>query len=64
MITKKGINVPAKSKLQFKFMKTVENNPEFAKKVGMSQEAAKEYTKGNVGKKRFAKLRKKVSKEK
>jgi hypothetical protein len=52
--------MPAKSKKQFKFMKAVENNPEFAKKVGVDPEVAKEFTKGNKGKKRFAKLRDKL----
>ena len=51
----------AKSKAQFRFMKAVENNPEFAKKVGIEPEVAKEYTEENVGKKRFAKLKEKVS---
>jgi hypothetical protein len=58
---KKGNNMPAKSKKQFKFMKAAENNPEFAEKVGIEPEVAKEFTKGNVGKKRFAKLKEKVS---
>jgi hypothetical protein len=52
--------MPAKSKAQFKLMKAAENNPEFAKKVGISQEVAKEYTKGNKGKKRFGKLKEKL----
>jgi hypothetical protein len=52
--------MPAKSKAQFRLMKAAENNPEFAEKVGISQEAAKEYTKGNKGKKRFAKLKEKL----
>jgi hypothetical protein len=53
--------MPAKSKQQFKFMKAAENNPEFAKKVGIEPEVAAEFTKGNKGKKRFAKLKEKVS---
>jgi len=56
--------VPAKSKSQFRFMKAAENNPEFAEKVGMEPEVAAEYTKGNKGKKRFARLKEKVSKGK
>ncbi len=44
-------------------MKAVENNPKLAKKVGMSQEQAAEYTKSNVGKKRFSKLKEKVGKK-
>lgn len=55
--------MPAKSKKQFKFMKAAENNPEFAKKVGIEPEVAKEFTKGNVGKKRFSKLKDMVSKK-
>jgi hypothetical protein len=58
---KKENSMPAKSKQQFKFMKAVENNPEFAKKVGIDPEVAAEFTKGNKGKKRFAKLKEKVS---
>ena len=54
--------MPAKSKAQFRLMKAIENNPELAKKIGMSQEQAKEYTKANVGKKRFSKLKEKLSK--
>jgi len=50
----------AKSKAQFRFMKAAENNPEFAKKVGIEPDVAAEFTKGNVGKKRFAKLKEKV----
>jgi len=53
--------MPASSKKQFRFMKAAENNPEFAKKVGIEPEVAAEFTKGNVGKKRFAKLKEKVS---
>lgn len=50
--------MPAKSKQQFKFMKGVESGA--IKAPGLSKEEAKEYTKGNVGKKRFAKLKQKV----
>ena len=53
--------MPASSKKQFRFMKAAENNPQFAEKVGIEPEVAKEFTKGNVGKKRFAKLKEKVS---
>ena len=53
--------MPAKSKKQFRFMKAAEHNPEFAEKVGIEPEVAKEYTKENTGKKSFAKLREKVS---
>jgi hypothetical protein len=53
--------MPAKSKKQFRFMKAAEHNPDFAEKVGIDPEVAKEYTQENVGKKRFAKLKEKVS---
>jgi hypothetical protein len=52
--------MPAVSKKQFRFMKAAENNPEFAKKVGIEPDVAAEFTKGNVGKKRFAKLKEKI----
>lgn len=53
--------MPARSKKQFRFMKAAENNPEFAKKVGIEPEVAKEFTKGNIGKKKFSKLKEMVS---
>lgn len=52
--------MPAKSKAQFRLMKAAETNPEFAKKVGISQEVAKKYTKSNKGNKKYAKLREKL----
>ena len=52
--------MPAKSKAQFRLMKAAENNPEFAKKVGIEPSVAKEFTKANKGKKRFAKLKEKL----
>ena len=52
--------MPAKSKAQFRLMKAVENNPEFAKKVGIDPEVAKEFTKANKGKKKYSKLREKL----
>lgn len=55
--------MPAKSRSQFRLMKAIENNPKLAKKIGMSQEQAAEYTKGNVGKKRFSKLKEKLGKK-
>jgi hypothetical protein len=55
--------MPAKSKAQYRLMKAIENDPEVAKRIGMSQEKAKEYTKSNVGKKRFAKLKEKLGKK-
>jgi hypothetical protein len=48
--------MPAKSKAQFRLMKAIEHNPAVAKKVGMSQSVAKEYTSSNTGKKAYAKL--------
>lgn len=50
--------MPAKSKQQFKFMKAVESGSIEA--PGLSKKEAREFTKGNVGKKRFAKLKEKV----
>lgn len=52
--------MPARSKQQFKLMKAIEHNPKLAKKFGMSQEQAAEFTKSNVGKKRFSKLKEKL----
>jgi len=49
--------MPAKSKAQFRFMKAAENNPEFAKKAGIDPEVAKEFTKGNKGKKSYKNLK-------
>lgn len=48
--------MPAKSQSQFRLMKAAENNPKFAKKVGIKPSVAKEYTEGNVGKKAYSKL--------
>jgi hypothetical protein len=48
--------MPAKSKAQFRLMKAVENNPKFAKKIGMSSTKAAEYTSSNEGKKAYKKL--------
>jgi hypothetical protein len=48
----------AKSKAQFRFMKAVESGS--LKVPGLSSEEAKEYTKSNVGKKRFKKLKEKL----
>ena len=50
----------ARSKAQFRFMKMMEHNPELAKKKGITPKQAKEFTKSNVGKKRFSKLREKL----
>lgn len=54
--------MPAKSKAQYRFMKAVASGK--AKAPGLSKEEAEEYTKGNVGKKRFKKLKEYVSKKK
>lgn len=48
--------MPAKSQAQFRLMKAAENNPKFAKKVGIKPSVAKEYTASNVGKKSYADL--------
>jgi hypothetical protein len=48
--------MPAKTKSQFRLMKAVENNPAFAKKVGIKPSVAAEYTQSNVGKKAYGKL--------
>jgi hypothetical protein len=53
--------MPAVSKKQFKFMKAVESGS--LKVPGLSKEEAKEYTKSNVGKKRFKKLKEKIGKK-
>ena len=56
--------MPARSQKQFKFFKMLANNPKRAKEVGMSPEAADEYTKGNKGKYSYANLRKESVKRK
>ncbi len=48
--------MPAKSQAQFRLMKAAENNPKFAKKVGIRPDVAAEYTESNVGKKAYGKL--------
>jgi hypothetical protein len=55
--------MPAKSKAQFRFMKAAEHDPEIAKKLGIKQETAAEFTKSNVGKKKFSKLKEKLGKK-
>lgn len=52
--------MPAKSKAQFRFMKGVEEGS--IHKAGLSPETAKEYTEG-MSKKRFSKLKDKISKK-
>jgi hypothetical protein len=48
--------MPAKSQAQFRLMKAAENNPKFAKKVGIRPGVAAEYTESNVGKKAYSRL--------
>lgn len=48
--------MPAKSKAQFRLMKAIEHNPKIAKKFGMSQSTAAEYTSSNVKGKSYGKL--------
>ena len=48
--------MPAKSQAQFRLMKAAENNPKFAKKVGIKPSVAAEFTQANVGKKAYGKL--------
>lgn len=45
--------MPAKSKSQFRLMKAAENNPKFAKKVGIKPSVAAEFTSSNKGKKAY-----------
>lgn len=51
--------MPASSKSQFRFMKMLQHNPEKMKDKpkGLTPEKAKEFTSGNVGKKRYSKLK-------
>jgi len=48
--------MPATSQAQFRLMKAAENNPKFAKKVGIRPDVAAEFTDANKGKKAYAKL--------
>jgi hypothetical protein len=48
--------MPAKSQAQFRLMKAAENNPKFAKKVGITPKVAAEYTSSNTGKKSYGNL--------
>ena len=54
--------MPAKSKAQFRLMKAAENNPAFAKKVGIKPSVAAEFTESNVKGKAYAKLPEKKAK--
>jgi hypothetical protein len=53
--------MPAKSQSQFRLMKAAENNPKFAKKVGIRPDVAAEFTESNKGKKSYAKLPEKMA---
>lgn len=48
--------MPAKSRAQFRLMKAAENNPKFAKKVGIPSSVAAEYTSSNRGRKAYGSL--------
>lgn len=54
--------MPAKSKSQFRLMKAAENNPAFAKKVGIKPSVAAEFTQSNVKGKAYGKLPEKMKK--
>lgn len=54
--------MPAKSQAQFRLMKAAENNPKFAKKVGIKPSVAEEFTALNKGKKAYGKLPERMKK--
>jgi hypothetical protein len=54
--------MPAKSQAQFRLMKAAENNPKFAKKVGISPSTAAEFTQVNKGKKAYSGLPERMKK--
>jgi hypothetical protein len=54
--------MPAASKSQFRLMKAAENNPKFAKKVGISSSTAAEFTQANRGKKAYSGLPERMKK--
>lgn len=54
--------MPAKTQAQFRLMKAAENNPKFAKKVGIKPSVAAEFTSANVGKKAYSKLPERMKK--
>ncbi len=54
--------MPAKSKAAFRFMKGVESGS--IKVSGLSKKEAREFTKGNVGTKRFSKLKERIGTKK
>jgi len=54
--------MPAKTKAQFRLMKAAENSPSFAKRVGIPQSVAKEYTQSNLKRKAYSRLPEKMAK--
>lgn len=54
--------MPAKTKAQFRLMKAAENNPAFAKKVGIRPDTAAEFTQSNVKGKAYARLPERLKK--
>jgi len=55
--------MPAKSKSQMRLMEAAAHNTDFAKKVGIKPQVASEYTKENVGNKRYSKLKERLGKK-
>lgn len=53
--------MPARSKSQFRLMAAVENNPKFAKKVGIKQSVGKEFVEATP-KGSFKKLKERLKK--
>lgn len=54
--------MPAKSQAQFRLMKAAENNPKFAKKVGIKPAVAQEFTAANKGKNAYKSLPERMKK--
>lgn len=54
--------MPSKSKAQEKLMRAAAHNPEFAKKVGVPQEVAKEFESADKAKKKKSKIEKRYDK--
>lgn len=54
--------MPAKSRAQAKFMYAMQENPKLAAQHGIKPEVAQEFTQG-MSKKRWSKLKEKVSKK-
>ena len=55
--------MPAKSRQQYKFFKAMEENPELAKKKGITSSVAHDFTK-DMTKQKWSKLKNKLSKGK